>query len=97
MVLTEIAEWRPLGEVVQDEGELLRRKRERRQLVTKPDWEGPRPPRFSSTASASSSKTATHSSNTAGGTSSSFTMDCVGAVTRKIEEPTEGGSTFQAS
>jgi len=46
MVLSEIAEWRPLDtcrafqDKDKDKEELLRRKMERKQLVTKPDWKG---------------------------------------------------------
>jgi hypothetical protein len=40
MVLSEIAEWRPLDRAFQGEEELLKRKMERKQLVTNPDWKG---------------------------------------------------------
>jgi hypothetical protein len=38
MVLSEIAEWRPLDRAFQGEEELLKRKMERKQLVTSLDW-----------------------------------------------------------
>ncbi|KAK3333954.1 hypothetical protein B0T19DRAFT_142219 [Cercophora scortea] len=42
MVLSEIAEWRPLDRASSEDKEekLLRRKMERKQLVTRPDWKG---------------------------------------------------------
>ncbi|RMZ78691.1 hypothetical protein DV738_g3808, partial [Chaetothyriales sp. CBS 135597] len=40
MVLSEIAEWRPLDGAVRDTAELLRRGLERKQLVTNPNWKG---------------------------------------------------------
>jgi hypothetical protein len=40
MVLSEIAEWRPLDRAFRDEAELRSRKLERKQLVTSPGWKG---------------------------------------------------------
>ncbi|KAM4054863.1 hypothetical protein HRG_005683 [Hirsutella rhossiliensis] len=40
MVLSEIAEWRPLDGEFRDKGQLLRRQQARRRLVTSPDWKG---------------------------------------------------------
>ncbi|CAJ2508619.1 Uu.00g136450.m01.CDS01 [Anthostomella pinea] len=40
MVLSEIAEWRPLDGAFQDEAGLRSRKLARKQLVTSPDWKG---------------------------------------------------------
>ena len=40
MILSEIAEWRPLDGGFRDEKELLKMKVERKKLVTNPDWKG---------------------------------------------------------
>ncbi|KAF5586412.1 hypothetical protein FPCIR_7910 [Fusarium pseudocircinatum] len=40
MVLSEIAEWKPLEKDIQSHAELRSRKLERRRLITSPDWKG---------------------------------------------------------
>lgn len=40
MIMSEIAEWRPLDEAFQDEKELLEMKAKRKELVTNPGWKG---------------------------------------------------------
>ena len=40
MLISEVAEWLPFDGVFQDEAELLRRKQERKELVTSPGWKG---------------------------------------------------------
>lgn len=40
MILTEIAEWRPLDRAFPREVDLWRRRLERKQLATNPDWQG---------------------------------------------------------
>ncbi|KND86524.1 hypothetical protein TOPH_08826 [Tolypocladium ophioglossoides CBS 100239] len=41
IVLSEIAEWKPLSRAFRNEDELLKMKLQRKQMVTNPDWKGP--------------------------------------------------------